>query len=217
MNLPKIVSRDEWVAERLALLAKEKAHSKARDVLHSQRQALPRFLVEKEYHFDTEDGKLSLLELFESRRQLIVYHFMVPEETGGMFCPGCSFWMDSLPHPAHINARDTSLVVDCRAPIADFLAHKERMGWNGTFVSSFGTDFYADFYFPLDKDEEQQPGVSVFLREDDKVYYTYSTHDRGTDLINNTYNYLDLTALGRQEKELPFKWAWLRYHDGYDS
>jgi predicted dithiol-disulfide oxidoreductase (DUF899 family) len=217
MNLPKVVSREEWVAARLPLLAVEKAHSKARDALHAERRALPMFLVDQDYVFDTPDGKQSLLDLFDGRRQLIVYHFMVPAETGGMFCPGCSFWIDSLPHLAHLHARDTSLVVDCAVALDGFLAHKERMGWTAPLVSSFGTDFYADFYFPLDKDEPQQPGVSVFVRDEDRVYYAYSTHDRGTDLINNTYNYLDLTPLGRQEDQLPFNWAWLRYHDEYES
>lgn len=216
MDLPRIVSREEWVAERLAFLAKEKEFTRMRDALNAQRRALPMVLIDKEYVFDSPDGKLSLLDLFDGRRQLIVYHFMLPAETGGHFCPGCSFWVDNIGHLAHLHARDTSLVLDCPVPLADINKHKERMGWTVPWVSSLGTDFYADFYFPLDKPEPQQPGVSCFLRDGDRVYHTYSTHDRGTDLLNGTYNYLDLTALGRQEEGLAFKWEWLRYHDQYE-
>lgn len=218
MDLPEVVSREDWVAARIPLLAKEKEHSKARDALHAARRALPMFRVDKEYFFDTPDGKLSLLELFEGRRQLIVYHFMLRSDTFGMFCPACSFWIDSLPHLAHLHAKDTSLVVDCPEPLADFLEHKERMGWTAPLVSSFETDFYKDFGFALTTPEPQVPGISVFIRDDeDNVYCTYSTRDRGPDIVNNTYNYLDLTFLGRQEEGLPMKMMWVRHHDSYES
>ncbi|WP_367318537.1 DUF899 domain-containing protein [Streptomyces sp. HUAS ZL42] len=219
MALPKVVSRDEWFAARLPLLAKEKEHSRVRDALHAERQSLPMFLVDKDYGFDTPDGKRSLLELFDSRRQLIIYHFMLPSDTGGSFCVGCSFWVDNMPHHLeHLHARDTSLAVDCPVPLADFVAHKERMGWTVPVVSSFGSSFYDDFNFELVPGATKIPGISVFLRgDDDEVYCTYSTAFRGTDLVNNTYNYLDLTFLGRQEADLPFKWAWLRYHDQYEN
>lgn len=219
MTLPEVVSREEWWAARIPLLAKEKEHSRARDALHAQRRALPMFPVEHEYEFDTADGKRSLLELFDGRRQLIVYHFMRPSDSGDMFCMGCSFWVDNMPyHLQHLHARDTSLVVDCPVPLADFLAHKERMGWTVPVVSSAESSFYDDFRFELVPGATTIPGISVFLRDDDdRVYCTYSTAFRGTDLVNNTYNYLDLTALGRQEEGLPFKWAWLKYHDEYDN
>jgi predicted dithiol-disulfide oxidoreductase (DUF899 family) len=218
MDLPEVVSREDWEAARIPLLAKEKEHSKVRDVLHAERRSLPMFRVEKEYHFDAPDGKLSLLELFEGRRQLIIYHFMPRSDSGGIFCPGCSFWMDNLPNLAHLNARDTTLVIDCPEPLADFLEHKERMGWTAPSVSSFETSFYQDFSFALTTEEPMVPGITAFIRDDeDNVYCTYSTRDRGTDLVNTTYNYLDLTYLGRQEDGLPMKWAWLRYNDSYES
>ena len=219
MTLPKVVSREEWFSARIPLLVKEKEHSKVRDVLNAQRRELPMFLVDNEYAFDTPDGKRSLLELFDGRRQLIIYHFMLPSDSGDMFCRGCSFWVDNMPaHLEHLHDRDTSLLVDCPVPLAEFLEHKERMGWTVPVASSFGTDFYDDFNFELVPGASTIPGISVFLRgDDDQVYCTYSTAFRGTDLVNTTYNYLDLTHLGRQEDGLPFKWAWLRYHDEYED
>jgi predicted dithiol-disulfide oxidoreductase (DUF899 family) len=218
MTLPKVVSREEWMAARMPLLAKEKEHSKARDVLHAQRRELPMFPIDNEYNFDTPDGKRTLLELFDGRRQLIVYHFMYPADSGGILCPGCSFWIDNMPHHLeHLHARDTSLLVICPVPLAEFLPHKERMGWAVPVASAFDNDFYDDFRFELMPGATTIPGISVFVRgDDDKVYCAYSTAFRGTDLVNNTYNYLDLTPLGRQEDGLDFKWAWLRYHDEYD-
>src|SRR5258707_8646225 len=125
MALPKVVSREEWFAERMPLLAKEKEHSRTRDALHAQRRELPMFLVDNDYGFDTPDGKRSLPELFDGRRQLIIYHFMLPSDSGGMFCVGFSFWVDNMPrHPEHLHARDTPLVVDFPVPLADFLSHK---------------------------------------------------------------------------------------------
>jgi len=219
MSLPEVVSRKEWLAKRVDFLAEEKAHTRARDALNAKRRELPMFLIDKDYSFETPDGnKVSLLDLFEGRRQLIVFHFMLPADSGGMLCLGCSFWIDNVPHHLeHMHARDTSLVVDWAEPLADILPHKERMGWEVPFVSSSGTDFYRDFSFPINSDETQTPGITAFLREGDKIYCTYATRDRGGDLVNNTYNYLDLTALGRQESELDFKWEWLRYHDEYDN
>ncbi|GAA3462102.1 DUF899 domain-containing protein [Saccharothrix longispora] len=218
MTLPRVVSREEWLAERLPFLAKEKEHSRARDVLHAQRQALPMFPVDNKYEFDTPDGKRSLLDLFEGRRQLIIYHFMLPADSGGMLCLGCSFWVDNMPHHLeHLHARDTSLVVDSPLPLGEFLPHKERLGWSVPVTSSFGTDFYDDFRIPLMPGVAAIPGITVFLRDGDEIYCTYATAFRGTDLVNNTYNYLDLTFLGRQEADLDFKWSWLHYHDDYDK
>lgn len=218
MTLPEVVSREEWFSARLPLLVKEKEHSRARDALHAQRRELPMFLVD-EYEFGTPEGKRRLVDLFDGRRQLIIYHFMLPSDSGGVFCRGCSFWVDNMPpHLEHLHARDTSLVVDCPVPLADFAEHKERMGWTVPISSSEGSSFYDDFNFDLVPGATKIPGISVFLRgDDDQVYCTYSTAFRGTDLVNNTYNYLDLTSLGRQEADLPFKWAWLRYHDEYEG
>ncbi|WP_410672020.1 DUF899 domain-containing protein [Amycolatopsis sp. cmx-4-68] len=219
MTLPKVVSREDWFSARMSLFAKEKEHSKVRDVLAAQRRELPMFLVDDKYEFDTPDGKRRLLDLFDGRRQLIVYHFMRPSDSGDEFCRGCSFWVDNIPaHLEHLHARDTTLIVDCPVPLADFLEHKERMGWTVPVTSSFGTGFYETFYFDLIPGAAPIPGITVFLRGDDgKAYCTYSTAFRGTDLVNNTYNYLDLTSQGRQEAGLPFKWAWLRYHDEYEG
>jgi predicted dithiol-disulfide oxidoreductase (DUF899 family) len=218
MDLPEVTSREDWEKARIPLLAKEKEHTKARDALHAERQAMPMFPVDKEYVFDTPDGKRTLNELFDGRHQLIVYHFMRRADSGDMFCPVCSFWIDSLPHLAHLHARDTSLVVDCPEPLDEVLEHKERMGWTQPFVSSYDSPFYDDFSFALLTEEKQVPGISVFVRDDDgNVFCAYSTRDRGPDTVNNTYNYLDLTPLGRQEKVLPFKWAWIRYHDEFDA
>lgn len=218
MTSPKIVSREEWVAARMPLLAKEKEHSRARDLLHAQRRELPMFPVDN-YVLDTPDGKRTLLEMFDGRRQLVVYHFMLPADSGGVFCVGCSFWVDNMPHNLeHLHARDTTLMVDTHVPLAEFLPHVERMGWTVPVTSSFGTSFYDTFRFEVVAGAPAIPGISAFLRgDDDKIYCTYSTAFRGTDLVNNTYNYLDLTALGRQDAELDFKWAWLRYHDEYDN
>lgn len=219
MTLPEVVSRTEWLAARRVFLAKEKAHTRARDALSAERRELPSFLVDKDYLFETADGqKLSLPELFEGRTQMVMFHMMPPASSGGIICTGCSFWIDSMPHHlGHLHARDTSLVVDWPEAMADILPHKERMGWTVPLVSSFGTDFYSDFSFPLDSDEPQMPGISAFIREGDKVYCTYTTRLRGSEWVNTTYHYLDLTALGRQESEYDFAMEWLRYHDEYES
>lgn len=218
MTLPEVVSQKEWLAVRKSLLIKEQEHADAGEALAAQRRELPGFLVDKDYRFETADGqKLSLLDLFGGRKQLIIFHMMLPEHTGGMVCLGCSFWIDNIPHLAHLHARDTSLVVDWSAPLADILPHKERMGWTVPIVSSFGSGFYEDFSLPLDGDEPQTPGISAYIRKGDKVYCTYATRERGSEQVNNTYHYLDMTALGRQESGLDFQWEWLRYHDEYDS
>lgn len=218
MTLPNVVSREEWFAARLPLLDREKELSRSRDKVHAERQALPMFPVD-DYVFDTPDGKRRMFELFEGRRQLIVYHFMKPEDSGGMWCLGCSFWVDNMPrHLEHLHARDTTLLVDCPMPLDEFLEHKERMGWTVPVSSSHGNSFYDDLNFELIPGGPTIPGLSVFIRDDDdKVYCSYSTAFRGSDLMNTTYNYLDLTHLGRQDADLPFKWAWLRYHDEYES
>ncbi|WP_344972181.1 DUF899 domain-containing protein [Salinactinospora qingdaonensis] len=216
MSLSKVVSRDEWLVARREFLQQEKEFTRARDALNAKRRELPRVLLDKDYVFDTPDGKASLLDLFDGRRQLIVYHFMVPPETG-TFCVSCSFWIDNVGHLAHLHARDTSLVVDCPVPLPRIQEFKERMGWTVPWVSSYGSDFYPDLHFKIDERDPQPPGISAFVREGDSVFHTYSTHDRGSDLLNGTYNYLDLTPLGRQEEGLGFPQAWVRYHDEYET
>lgn len=218
MTMPEVVSRTDWLAARRVLLAKEKDHTRAQDALSAERRELPRLLVDKDYQFETTDGqKLSLPELFDGRKQLVIFHMMPPHTSGGIVCTGCSFWIDNMPQLGHLHARDTSLVVDWPEPIAEIIPHKDRMGWTVPVVSSSGTDFYSDFSFPLDSDEPQMPGISAFLREGDTVYCTYTTRLRGSEWVNTTYHYLDLTALGRQESEYDFPMEWLRYHDEYEN
>jgi Uncharacterized protein conserved in bacteria len=202
--------------------------------------------IDKEYVFEGPDGKASLLDLFEGRRQLIVYHFMFdPSWDEG--CPSCSLLVDNIGHLAHLHARDTSLAVVSRAPLAKIEAFKARLGWSIPWCSSFVNDFNYDFHVTVDEAvapveynyrdkaaleqagetwflEGEQPGVSVFLRDADRVFHTYSTYARGGDLLLGTYNYLDLTPLGRQEdwEEPPrcsdtSMMGWVRYHDSYDT
>ena len=214
MNLPDIVSRDAWVAARKALLLKEKAATRARDALNAERRRLPMVKIEKSYLFEGAGGKADFLDLFECRRQLIVYHMMWVE------CPGCSLLVDNIGHLAHLHARDTTLVVVSRSPWPQLDAFRRRMAWTAPFYSSHGSDFNHDFDVTLDSGEAS--GVSVFLRDGDSIFHTYATYDRGTDILNGTLNYLDLTPLGRQEdwEEPPGRAnssasGWWSLHDEY--
>jgi len=242
MNVPDVVSRDVWVAARRRLLEQEKALTRARDALNAERRRLPMVRVDKEYVFAGPQGEATLRDLFDGRRQLITYHFMFdPDWDAG--CSGCSRLTDNIGHLAHLHARDTSLVLVSRAPLPKLLAFKERMGWTVPWYSSHGSDFNYDFHVTLDESvvpveynyrdkaelvragdavTGEAPGVSVFLRDGDDVFHTYSAYARGTDLLTGTSNYLDLTALGRQEYwEEPAGRAnspagdWWRLHDEY--
>ena len=223
MSLPQVASREEWLVARKELLAKEKEASRVRDALSAERRRLPMVRMTKEYLFEGPGGKATLADMFEGRRQLIVYHFMFdPSWDEG--CNACSFLVDSMGHPAHLQARDTSLALVSRAPLAKIEAHKARMGWTVPWYSSFGSDFNYDFHVTSDeavapieynyRDKAaleqagmayvlggENPGLSVFLRTGDGVFHTYSTYSRGLDLLLNTYNYLDLTPLGRQDEQ----------------
>ena len=242
--LPEVVSRTEWLAARKALLAKEKALTRQRDAVNAERRRLPMARVDKQYVFDGADGKARLLDLFAGRRQLVVYHFMFdPAWDEG--CPSCSLVADNFGHLAHLHARRTSLAVVSRAPRARFEPYQRRMGWTFPWYSSFGSDFNYDFhvthdeavapveYNYLGKDAllaQGEPwltageshGLSVFLRDGKSVFHTYSTYARGCDLLVGTFNYLDLTPLGRQEdweepsgrSDGPFM-HWVRRHDRY--
>jgi predicted dithiol-disulfide oxidoreductase (DUF899 family) len=239
MTNPKIVSREAWLDARKALLAEEKAFNKKRDELAAKRRSLGMVKIEKPYRFDdaTTKGKVTLLDLFEGKRQLIVYHFMLgPGWEAG--CKSCSYVTDHLiPTLPHLRARDTSLVAISHAPINEIEAFKKRMGWTDLrWVSAFNNDFNFDFHvsFPEHKPEDlvtynfrqqtfgttEGPGLSTFLRGDDNdkesVFHAYSTYARGLDPLINTYNLLDLTALGRQEEDLPFSMAWVKHHDRYE-
>ena len=234
---PQIVSRAEWLAARKALLAKEKESTRQRDALSAERRKLPMVKIEKEYVLEGPEGPSTLRDLFKQRRQLIVYHFMFdPNHEAG--CRSCSYLADNLTGAIlHLAARDTSFAAVSRAPLAKIEPFKKRMGWTFPWLSSFGSDFNYDFHVTLDEaagsveynyqsaaelmeqgkvwQMGELPGLSVFLRDGDDVFHTYSTYQRGLDLLLNTYNYLDLTPLGRQEEQEPHVMAWVRYHDQY--
>ena len=223
-SLPKIVSREEWQSARDQFLVKEKAATKARDALSAERRRLPMVRVEKDYVFDGPDGKVRLLDLFEGRRQLIIYHFMFAAGVGGWpmaGCPGCSMVVDHVGPLEHLYARDTSLVLVSRGPLANLEAYKQRMGWKGPWVSSAGTSFNADF--GLSTDEGENFGLSVFLRDGDVIYHTYFTTDRALEAVDTNFTLLDWTPLGRQEEweDSPSGWphsepyVWWRRHDEY--
>ncbi len=197
MNNRKIVSRDEWLVARAELLVKEKAATHARDRLNASRRQLPMVKMEKKYLFEGPNGQVTLADLFEGRRQLIVYHFMFdPSWEDG--CPSCTYLTDNIPRLDSIQANDTSLVLVSRAPLAKLEDYKARQNWTIPWFSSFGSEFNYDFN--VSHDEGETPGLSVFLREGDDVLHSYSTTGRGVDILLGTYNYLDLTPLGRQEE-----------------
>ncbi|MEU8755713.1 DUF899 domain-containing protein [Streptomyces chartreusis] len=229
MSLPEIVPREQWRAAREELLVKEKAATRARDALNAERRRLPMVEVEEEYVFEGGDGKATLLDLFEGRHQLVVYHFMfAPEWDAG--CRSCSGFLDQIGHLAHLKARGTNFVAVSRAPFTRILPFKARMGWTMPWFSSFASDFNRDFEATLELDGElvERPGVSCFLRDRDRVFHTYSTYERGLDGLGSTTGFLDLTALGRQEEweepkgrastlGAPAGSERVRYHDEYED
>jgi predicted dithiol-disulfide oxidoreductase (DUF899 family) len=224
-----VVGHDEWVAARTALLAKEKEFTRSRDDLSRQRRELPWERVEKDYVFEGPRGSETLVDLFDGRSQLIVYHFMFePEADAG--CPHCSFWADSFDrNVAHLAAHGTTLVAVSRAPFAKLESYRRRMGWSFHWSSSGDSDFNADLRVSFAPDEyesrvynygSQAPGlgdregVSVFVRDGDDVFHTYSAYARGIDLLNSAYNYIDLTPRGRDEEGRQPQY-WVRRHDEY--
>jgi predicted dithiol-disulfide oxidoreductase (DUF899 family) len=230
----KVVSQEEWLAARKALLSEEKKFSRLRDQLTQQRQNLPWVKIDKEYAFEGPDGEETLADLFDGKSQLIVYHFMfAPDDDEG--CAHCSFWADHFDSVnLHLPHRDTAFVSISRAPLKKLQAFKKRMGWDFKWLSSGKNDFNYDFhvsftpeqiragdvfynYVKSDMDMEDLPGVSTFYKnKDGDVFHTYSAYSRGIDLMNTTYNFLDLTAKGRNENpERPQEWV--RYHDRYST
>ena len=225
MSLPDVVSRADWLAARKELLVREKQATRARDELNAARRRLPMVLIDKDYVFEGPNGKASLADLFEGRRQLVIYHFMFgPDWDAG--CPSCSGFADQVGHLAHLNATETTFAAVSRAPLAKITPFRQRMGWTFPWYSAYGSDFNYDFHVTLDEsvapveynyraraeheqagsayylDGEQPielPGLSCFLRDDDQVFHTYSTYGRGLDMMGFGVNVLDLTALGRQE------------------
>ena len=222
-----IVDRAAWLAARKALLAEEKAFTRARDSLSARRRALPRVRIDKPYRFETEAGPATLADLFDGQRQLIVYHFMFgPDWQEG--CPSCSFWADNFDGIGiHLAHRDTRLVAVSKAPLDRLLAYRARMGWTFPWVSAGTSGFNEDFgvsfagpggeynYIPRTGTHSELHGISVFLQEGGEVFHTYSTYGRGVDMVNGAYQFLDLTPLGRHEEDLPWSMAWLRRRDRY--
>jgi predicted dithiol-disulfide oxidoreductase (DUF899 family) len=230
----KVVSPKAWLTARKQLLAKEKKFSKLRDLLNRQRRDLPWVKIQKEYVFDGPGGRKSLAQLFDGKSQLIVYHFMFGPGWGDG-CPHCSFWADHYDNVnVHLAQRDTTLAVISRAPWKEIEPFKRRMGWRFNWFSSHGNDFNFDLhvsftpeeiksgtavhnYARLDMEMDEREGVSAFYRDKKgDIYHTYSAYARGIDLLNTTYNFLDLTAKGRDENPEASQ-DWVRYHDRYQG
>ena len=197
-GLPKIVSRKEWEIAHEKILKQEKAATRARDALAAERRKAPMVKIEKDYVFTGPKGALTFLDLFEGRRQLILYHFMFAPDVDGWpnaACTGCSMFVDQLGHPAHLHARDTSFTLVSLAPLAQLTRYKKRMGWTAPWVSSAGSDFNRDFGVTTDEGES----FGVFLREGKNIYQTYFTAGRGVETLGPVWSFLDLTPFGRQE------------------
>ena len=228
----KIVSRDEWLQARVAHLQREKELTRMRDELSRDRRQLPCVRVETSYEFDGPRGRVSLRELFGDCTQLIVYHFMYGPDWESA-CKSCSFWADNFERlDIHLAHRDIRLVAISRAPLQTLLAYKERMGWTFDWYSSQGSSFNFDYGVSFTQAQQQSsdanynfgarhfggseaPGISVFERDADDVFHTYSTYSRGLDMMNAAYHYMDLTPKGRNEDMLEFPMSWLRRRDEY--
>lgn len=235
MAEPTVVSREEWLAARIALLEEEKALDKARDALSAKRRSLPWVRVEEDYVFESENGAETLADLFGDKSQLIVQHFMYgPDWEEG--CKSCSFWADQFdPAVVHLGARDVAFVAVSQAPFPVFTPFKARMGWQFHWVSSAPCKFSNDYHVWYTPEEiaagntfynfrkgfhygEHSPGVSVFAKDDaGAVYHTYSCYARGLDMLNGAYHLLDLVPKGRDEQDLPASMAWVKHHDRYDA
>src|SRR6516225_5897352 len=231
MESHRIVSREQWIAARTALLAKEKEFTRARDRLSQERRELPWVRVDKRYVFDGPDGKVTLGDLFAGRSQLIVYHFMfAPDWEEG--CKSCSFWADNFNGiPIHLKHRDVTFTAVSRAPLAKINAYKNRMGWSFPWVSSYESDFSFDYHASFTPEEtaegkayynyEVRPStmsddvaISVFQNDEQgDVFHTYSCYSRGIDVLNCAYHYLDLVPKGRDEDGFKFPMEWVRRHD----
>lgn len=235
----RAVSQADWLVARKQLLAKEKEFTHQREALSAELRALPMVKIDKEYVFEGPEGRKSLRDLFGNRCQLIIYHFMFdPSWEEG--CKSCSHMADNFAGSlVHLGARDTAFAVISRAPLAKIEGFKRRMSWTFPWLSSYGNDFNYDFHVTLDEAEGsvdynyakaaelkeagklwsvkgELPGLSVFLRDGENVYHTYSTYGRGLDLFLNTYNFLDVTPFGRQEENEPIQ-GWVRHHDKYPA
>jgi predicted dithiol-disulfide oxidoreductase (DUF899 family) len=235
MSEHTIVSREQWLTARKSLLAKEKELTRQRDEISRARRELPWEKVEKNYVFDTKQGRKALGNLFQDRSQLIVYHFMLgPGWEEG--CKSCSFLADHFEGAAlHLAQRDVAFTVVSRASLAEIERFQRRMGWQFPWVSSEGSDFNFDYQVSFKKEDradgkvyynygmtgfgqDEGPGLSVFYKEGDgEVFHTYSTYGRGLDILLGAYNFLDMTPKGRDEEGLPYGMAWVRHHDRYEN
>jgi predicted dithiol-disulfide oxidoreductase (DUF899 family) len=224
--LPQVVSENEWRQARNALLAKEKDLTHARDALAAERRRMPMVKVEKQYTFDSPNGPVTLLELFEGRSQLLLYHFMFAPGVNGWpdaGCPGCSMFLDNIGQftPVHLKAREVSLAVVSRAPLEKIEAYQARMSWPHRWVSSANNSFNVDF--GLTTPEGELHGMSAFLRDGDQIFRTYFTSQRGSEALGNIWGFLEATPYGRQEtwEDSPPGWPqtppyqWWRRHDEY--
>jgi predicted dithiol-disulfide oxidoreductase (DUF899 family) len=230
-----IVSQEEWIAARKELLKKEKESVRLRDELSAERRKLPWVKITKNYVFDAPGGTVTLADLFAGRNQLVIYHFMFgPDWQEG--CPSCSFVSDHIAGAIpHLTARDVTMVMISRAPLAKIEEFKKRMGWRFKWVSSYGSDFNTDFHVSFTKEETakgkvdynytlqefpstEAPGLSVFYKDAaDSVFHTYSTYGRGLEILVGAYMILDLVPKGRDEDHLGFSMEWVRYHDRYGT
>jgi predicted dithiol-disulfide oxidoreductase (DUF899 family) len=235
MEMPKVVSHEEWLRARLELLAAEKELTRQRDALTRRRMAMPWERVGKNYVFDTLEGRRPLAELFEGRHQLLVQHFMLgPGWAEG--CKSCSYMADhSDGANVHLAQRDITLAAVSRAPLTEIERFRRRMGWKFKWVSSYGGDFNYDFGVSFTPEEvakgevgynygkwpfahEELPGISVFYRNDaGEVFHTYSTYGRGVEVMMGAYNLMDLTPKGRDEDNLKFTMQWVQHHDRYEA
>ena len=230
-----VVSRDDWLVQRHALLAREKALTHQRDQLARDRRALPWVRMDKAYTFDTPAGRRTLAELFDGKRQLMVQHFMLAPgwEQG---CKSCSFMADHLVGAlVHLEQRDLAVTLVSRAPLAEIEAFRRRMGWQFKWASSHGSDFNLDFHvsFPPESrvdgeveynyrrmafPQDEAPGISFFYKDDaGTVFHTYSTFGRGVEAMMMTYDLLDMAPLGRDEEQDAYGMEWVRHHDRYES
>ena len=221
MNTPSVVSPEEWQKARDALLVKEKEHTRARDALAAERRRMPWMAVDKDYAFEGPGGPATLLDLFEDRRQLVVYRFFYDDDVEGYpekGCPGCSFVADQVAHLAHLNARDTTLAFASRAPQENIARLKAKMGWDIPWYT-ITSDWDADFGV------REWHGTNAFIRDGDRIFRTYFVDARGDEAMGTTWSYLDITALGRQEEwedspegypQTP-PYQWWRRHDEYED
>lgn len=229
----KSVSKSEWLEARKSLLLQEKEFNKQRDLLSAARRELPWLRIEKNYIFHTNDGDKTFIDLFDSRSQLMIYHFMYGDDWDEG-CKSCSFWADNFNGiDIHLAHRDITFIAMSRAELKTLNAFKKRMDWNFNWVSSSSTDFNRDFdvsfdpedfetgnatynYKPFTHPMNEHAGVSVFIKDDQQnVFHTYSTYSRGLDILNGAYNYIDLAPKGRDEQNFEYGMEWLRHHDRY--